>query len=257
MDSNYLHNLFINEVKGALNSGGGGSGGSGGNAKIPTKLSELENDLFYCNIEEFLRLTAKDFTPVYYTDDEGNPTDNIEYVYYRGDSKLDWFVNPKDDFAYVCSSTIDSETGEKEAFYHNLDAKFCVENGFVQDIDRAFDDSGWCEWFTEAETGFGSAYWCEECGLGVYNGFNALGDPEQPPEQEDAFYVQILGWMPDSHTEFVFYRVNASKIPSSVLEVDLSSINIRLNDLETSMNEVWNQLGNASSLVDTINGEVI
>lgn len=60
MDSNYLHNLFINEVKGALNSGGGG--GSGGNVKIPTKLSELENDLWYKKATEVATLTLEDFT---------------------------------------------------------------------------------------------------------------------------------------------------------------------------------------------------
>ena len=101
MDSNYLHNLFINEVKGALNRGGG-SGGSGGNAKIPTKLSELENDLFYSKREEFLTLTKADFIPW------AIPAGGIDYLYISS-PKLDWLLKT-DDIAWELSAVVDGES---------------------------------------------------------------------------------------------------------------------------------------------------
>ena len=57
---NWLKDLFIDEAKGSLNGRGNGSGGSGGNL---TKLSQLENDLFYANATEVLTLTKDDFIP--------------------------------------------------------------------------------------------------------------------------------------------------------------------------------------------------
>lgn len=103
MDSNYLHNLFINEVKGALNSGGGG-GGSGGNVKIPTKLSELENDLFYSKIIPIASFTHNDMT---YNDVYGRFEAVVDKPIGFDVNKLAFDVSVSDDGTqHECSLTV-------------------------------------------------------------------------------------------------------------------------------------------------------
>lgn len=98
MDKDYLNNLFINEVKGALKSGGG----SGGGGVIPTKLSEFENDLWYSKREEFLTLTKEDFVPW------ENPDGDMQYLYISS-PKLDWLRNA-DDIAYELNMVYEGES---------------------------------------------------------------------------------------------------------------------------------------------------
>lgn len=81
---NWFEDLFIDEVKPALNKHQGGGGGYSG--PIPTKLSDLENDLFYNRKELFLNLTKNDFTPC--TDPDGNTE-----ALYQGSPKLDWLTS--------------------------------------------------------------------------------------------------------------------------------------------------------------------
>ena len=92
---NWLKDLFIDEAKGSLNGRGNGSGGSGGNL---TKLSQLENDLFYYSRESFLKLTPSDFT-------------NVEsmFVYDSGQPALDWLTGA-DKLGYRFVLDVNGET---------------------------------------------------------------------------------------------------------------------------------------------------
>lgn len=61
--------------------------------KFPTKLSDLENDLYYSKAEEVMTLTKDDATIYYFEDENGNPTEEVDRWYLKGTPKFEWFKN--------------------------------------------------------------------------------------------------------------------------------------------------------------------
>ena len=79
--------------------------------KSPTKLSDLENDLFYSKRTPFLTITEKDCEPLYGTDDSGNNTDEILGYQYFGSPKLDWLKSLDDIYIRADLSSDPDGTG--------------------------------------------------------------------------------------------------------------------------------------------------
>ena len=202
MSENYLKDLFIDEVKGALKQGGG----SGGTEK--TKLSEFENDLWYSKVEEFLTINKEDFVPYYCLDDDGNPTDEVDHYYYKGTPALDWFKDNK-------SIGFISDWGG-ELYSHNVDDDNASS-------DDSFVESGY--WLEDEE--IGRWIYCGDCALRIVTGI----DIQANDVESDCFYVQFWtdGISDTSFESVTIYKVDEKKVPieycdTSEIEAEIKSL---------------------------------
>lgn len=201
MDSNYLQNLFINEVKGALNSGGGG--GSGGNVKIPTKLSELENDLFYSKRTEFLTLTKADFVPWV------DPNGDTQYLYISS-PKLDW-LQKTDDIAWELS------------FIYEGNPLVLDSNNTPVFVDHYITDDGMgCIAY------YGDMPFEIRSGADIKN-YDGL-------VTKDEFVITLLDYEVVDEFNLKIYKVDSKKVP--IEYCDTTEIE---NAIDTLTEEVWNQ----------------
>lgn len=165
--------------------------------KVPTKLSELENDLFYYKQEEIVTLTKDDFTTVYEQDDEGNPTDVVAFQYCQVDSLYEYFTG-KDSIGFVAR---DNNGGG------------CSHN--VEGI--AVDDSDNDDYSEESVEGhLIRQYTCFNCGINIMSGF----DPTSMEELvfvNAGFVIPTADWHfgdePEDLKSITLYRVDSKKIP--------------------------------------------
>lgn len=175
--------------------------------KVPLKLSDLENDLFYSKKEEFITLHRSDFTPKYHIDDEGNETDFIDYFYYKGNQELEW-LTAKDKIGFVATST--DEEGNKICNTHNV-RKFEVTDylDMYEDDEYSYFEDIFCD-DCEAE---GKIYGCDECGVeilsraDIVNGEIGCGD---------TFLVTVSALDDEFgmyYDDIIIYKIDEKKIP--------------------------------------------
>lgn len=153
---------------------------SSGGASSPTKLSDLENDLFYNRITPMFTLTKDDFT---YYEENG-------YYRYISSPRLPWFNKPKDlgfvieyEDGYICN--------------HNMGD---YENG-------GFDDGEYViSGYEDSNPSFPWVF-CDECGIGIGNGHQIIGDVVIA---SDTF--EIFSYIPNLKS-ITFYLVDVKKVP--------------------------------------------
>ena len=146
----------------------------------PTKLSDLENDLYYHKKFPVVTLTKADF--VY--------DDNNEWYYYKGTPKLDWW-NSLEDIDFTVSYT---EYGETNSYTMNENSPYF----FTQDSSE-YDTTLYTDDFTIV-----SGYDIVEQNGEPYDGFVVV--TYLPLEEYTAFEMQI-------------FRAKFAKIPQECLEL--------------------------------------
>lgn len=232
---NWLKDLFIDEAKGSLNGRGNGSGGSGGNL---TKLSQLENDLFYTNATEVLTITKDDFIPFHPVDEDGNPSEDPVFCYYKITPALDWFTSPDKigfatrevdgDESYACcyNVTLPNNNDSWESVDPYIDVGYVNDEASMPYID--FNDGG----------------------IHIVSGLNAISPEGLIPE--DASYITAYEFWFDSIT---IYKVDSNKIPENLY--DHSEIDARIGFLESDLNHIYNYAGDTYNLAYTANSTLV
>lgn len=163
----------------------------------PTKLTEFENDLFYNDMELFQSLTYEDFAPVYMSDENGEQTEEVEYLYYIGDSYLEWF-NSTDSIYFKCNYEVDGEV-----FSINY-GESSVESGYL-----------------EEDTQYGFYIYDEGSGIEIATGVNYETD-----ELDNKYSIRV----PPVLKNIEIYKHNIKKIPIECLE--LNDVNNNIEEIQ-------------------------
>ena len=204
MDENYLQKGFIDEVRGALNRGGGGSASFDPSKH---KLSDFENDLWYKKTETVITLKPEDFT--YFESDDNS------FWYYKGTPAFDWLI----DASCISMDVIwDGETYTHEGKHGGDDGKYLYYGGWSNDNGDVI----------------GYWYYCDDCGIQVVTGVNIFNNTE-----EDSFYVQV--WTdgsdyPPSFDSVTIYKLDEKKVP--IEYCDTSDIESEIDALAKEVNQL-------------------
>ena len=207
--------------------------------RIPTKLSDLTNDLFYANATEAFTLTKEDFVPKYSLDDEGNPTDQIERYYYNGTPALDWFTSP-DKIGFIIQFTDGDE--------------LITINHHVPGVTAQWDDSQWTDdGYLDEENSSMPFIVCDECSLAIANGMTYSPDGELAPE--DGFIIDVLDWWDWDNENgtpvgvgfdsITIYKIDAKKISEHLY--DHEDIDEQISELGYDLDEVWDYADDISN----------
>jgi hypothetical protein len=204
--------------------------------KIPNKVSDLENDVFYAKENLLVSLTIDDFEPYHREYDDGY----VEFIglRFKGELPTEWSENHS--FGFVAQY-------DDEYYTHNV-SSFDKEGANTYS-DSRYTESGYC-WEDEQ---IGRWYYCDECWMEIAYGCDLEADE---PIVKNEYQILLFGAEVDDDGNVFYdgaksvmlYAVDTKTIPSNML--DLSNIEDGVDEAINIAHDVGNQLGSKMDSYD-------
>ena len=197
----------------------------------PTKLSDLENDLWYSKCEPVLTLNAADFVPVYYRDEDGNLTEELDCYEYKGSPQFEWFTKPN----MIGFSVTYTEDGEQYTYNHHVPN---AESGY---IDDSYTESG----YADEDNRLYPWFYCDECGVEIQNGGAWNNGEGFVPGDHFLVSTWWYGWDGELNAptgvgfdSITIYKVDEKKVPIEYCDISEYEKEIE-NQIYALCDEVW------------------